>query len=148
MTATCPHCGRTLHPLDTRHATTCIHRPGVRELVTRLMERPGAPGDARSTREYAQAAIAHNAQPGYGLRAPSQRALEEGLGGWRNVCAWVGLQYTRSARGSADVEEAALAEVAAAMEADACLRESLRTRGLPVVRVRELPDGRVACELR
>jgi hypothetical protein len=40
------------------------------------------------------------------------------------------------------------AEVAAALEADAELRESLRTRGLPVVRVRELPDGRVACELR
>ena len=46
-------------------------------------------------------------------------------------------------------EVEAIAEVEAALEADARLRESLHTRGLEVCAVREIDGGRrVACMLR
>lgn len=148
----CPHCNRAFDAQGLHaHTVACIQRPGVPDLVQQLLERPDAPGCARSAREYAQAAIAHNAQPGFGLRAPSQRALDEGLGGWRAVCAWAGLEYTRAQTESGAAREAAaIAEVDALLEADAELRETWRERGLPVMReyMRLGDKQRVYCELR
>lgn len=134
-----------------RHADTCVHRPGVRELVAQLLERPDAPGDALSSREYAAAAIAHNARAGYGLRAPSQRALDEQLGGWRAVCEWAGLRYTRKPPEGGEQREAAImAEVQREQEEAWAVLEAERERsyGLPVCRVRTLANGAVAYMLK
>ena len=144
----CPHCGKPLrHNGIQQHQKVCVRRPGVRELVRRLLERPDAPGDALSSREYTARAMEHNAQPGIGLRAPSQRALDDAFGGWRAVCEWAELRYTRKPQSDDADEAAAIAEVVAALCADAALRAEWDDHGLPVSRVRKLPRG-VAYELR
>mgnify|MGYP001171484753 FL=1 len=148
----CPYCGNKYKAqIAHRHIGVCIKRPDMCDLVRSIMDADGS-GVGCALRDYQQRAIAHNARQGYGLRAPSTQALRNAFGVWANVLAWLDLaapaRATQTAAQRDEREAVAIAEVAAALEADAELRESLRTRGLPVVRVRELPDGRVACELR
>lgn len=145
----CPHCGRSFGVYGyTQHERVCVSRPHMLELVRGLLERPDAPGKARSSREYAAAAIRHNAQPGLGQRAPSERSLDEQFGGWRAVCAWTGLEYTLPPTRRRTREDEVIAEVAAAVDDDRAMQRELERRGLEVCRVRALPDGRVACMLR
>jgi len=78
----------------------------------------------------------HNTEVGHGILAPSQRALEKRFKSWHGVCKWAGLEYSRlPAHPDKAPEEAAIAEVGAALEADAELRAAWEVRGLPVLKV-------------
>ena len=146
---TCPHCGATMLRANlSQHAPRCPSAPGMPARIRAALADPGCPGMALSVRAYKENAIAA------GLPGPD--ALRRAWGDWPAVCARVGLVPGRASgygggivqqRRTREVE--AIAEVEEMLEADARLRESLRTRGLEVCAVREIDGGRrVAYMLR
>lgn len=147
-TATCPHCGAALTVAGlARHESICYARPGLWERLRAAMERADRPGVAISSDAYRDVA------PVQGL--PSYESLTRQLGGWAQICNWVGLQpgqrrgYAKGTRRPPTGRGAeAESEVAAMLEADAELRAAWDNRGLEVCRVRKLPGGDVAYVLR
>lgn len=145
----CPHCGAEFNASAARnHIPACVHRPGMVERVRAAMEDPDNPGVAISARVY---------RVRVGDRdLPTLRSMLRAWGGsWQAVCAHVGLAPGRRSGyepGTYQSDEQrgieALAEVEAALEADAALREHWRTRGLDVCGARRLPDGRTAWMVR
>ena len=144
---TCPHCGTTFaHSAALRqHERTCLQRPGIEERVRAALENPDAPGVALSVRQY----VARTAE----YAAPTADTLRRAWGDWPTVCARVGLEPGQRSgpkkgvrRTQAQCEVRAIAEVDAALEDDAALREYWDGgRGLPVLDTpRRLADGRVA----
>ena len=146
----CPHCGATLSLSGLyMHEPVCVERPDMRARVREALEDPARPGYAIGVMAYRQRAAE--------LGATSHPTLLEVFGDWGLVCAWAGLKPSKDRPPKArvavvqrrDNEAAAIAEVEAALEADARLRESLHTRGLEVCAVREIDGGRrVAYMLR
>lgn len=131
----CPHCGRQMQ--DAAHPDRCVAHPDLREAIMAALEDPDRPGHAVRVAVYARRA----AETG----APDEMRLRNAFDNWSGVCRFFGLAY----RSKADKEQRAIAEVEAALEADAALREYLDSRGLAVSRVREIDGGRrVACMLR
>ena len=148
---TCPHCGTTFaHSAALRqHERTCLQRPGIEERVRAALENPDAPGVALSVRQY----VARTAE----YAAPTADTLRRAWGDWPTVCARVGLEPGQRSgpkrgvrRTQAQCEVRAIAEVDAALEDDAALREYWDGgRGLAVCSVREIDGGRrVAMLLR
>ena len=149
-TTTCPHCGRVMRSQGAgRHIDRCHERPGVRDLVRRLLD-VDATGHACPQRDYEKRATAHNAQPGFGVRAPSLRTLLGRFRNWDAVLEWTKLDGPIKAERVALPLDPILAEVAAdKAAADAALEaERLGGYGLPVCSRRALPDGRVAWMVR
>ena len=146
----CPHCGETFCLSGLlMHEPVCVARPDAPARVRAALEDPARPGYAVGVMAYRQRAAE--------LGATSHPTLLEVFGDWGLVCAWAGLKPSKDRPPKArvavvqrrDNEAAAIAEVEAALEADARLRESLHTRGLEVCAVREIDGGRrVACMLR
>jgi hypothetical protein len=152
MIRTCPHCHKRYNRMPA-HAVVCLQRPGIKELVRQLLERLDAPGVARTVKEYDAEAKAYNKRLGIGLLAPSAHALLNVLASWGKVCDWVELTFVltppRVNDKYAAATERAIAETAAAIEADAELRAAWEVRGLPVGRIyTSLKDKRVYCVLR
>lgn len=145
----CPHCGRELRRGGGahEHIRSCLDSPDVRERVRAALTAPGNPGMARTQVTYTAIAQATD--------APSREALARRYGSWARACEAFGLRSTRqptrpngvSAR---QCEVRAIAEVDAALEDDAALREYWDGgRGLPVLDTpRRLADGRVAWMVR
>jgi hypothetical protein len=149
----CPHCNRTM---DLRgayfHRQRCTARPGVRDLVRRLMQSDD-PARAVPKTVYGDRADAYNAALGPDdLSAPSWRALEEQHGGWAGACKWAGYERSRKVGGvtsGMDFDDIAEGVEMEKQAAAAILQdERYGARGLPVCRVRQLPDGRTAYVLR
>lgn len=146
----CPHCGATFTQAGAhrQHTNRCVFRPGVEEIVRRALEDPDHPGVALSVNRYCDRA------PEYG--APAETTLRAAWGGWPAICARVGLRPgqasgpKRGFRQAAVQREAqAIADVAAAVEADAEVCAWVWGRGLTVLDTpRVLPDGRLAWMVR
>jgi len=148
-TITCPHCKRELvDSPNQRHELRCVYRPGVRDLLRKLLQSDD-PTRAVPRHVYAERVAAYNAALRKSdLRAPTVRALDQ-LGGWGDACAWAGLERSRRVGGESNGNDFAVIAEAVQVEmetARAALRDA--ERGLPVCRVVELPDGRVRCMLR
>ena len=146
----CPHCGETFCLSGLlMHEPVCVARPDAPARVRAALEDPARPGYAVGVMAYRQRASE--------LGATSQTTLLDAFGDWNAVCAWVGLKPSKARAPKPRVpvakrrgrEATAIREVEAQLEADARLRESLRTRGLEVCAAREIDGGRrVACMLR
>lgn len=153
MTTACPHCARVLSITGFgSHAAVCAHRPGVRDLVQRLM-RSDDPGCAVSKTEYDERADAYNATLGPDdLHAPLHGALESQLGNWLAACEWVGMERSRKVGGAARGVKFEVAAEGVEMDrraARAVLEAELHgERGLAVCAVRKLSDGRTAYVLK
>lgn len=144
--ARCPHCDAA-H--DTRalaqHIAHCIANPAVRAATLAALADPDAPGCAVGYRQYGATR---------GADAVSARTLLERYATWAAVCAEFGLQLPSrkrrpelaQVRMSAEAHE--LAQAREDDEAAARAREAARDWGLAVCRVRLLPGGAVAMELR
>ncbi len=144
----CPHCGRPFAASGVaKHALTCLEKPGMLERIRQALEDPERPGHARDMRSYDVVAAK--------LGAPSYSTLHVHWGATGAICERVGLQWKRKhgpTRGALanrrEVEERAIREVEAALEADGRLREEMDGRGLPVCGYRVLPNGDEAWVLR
>lgn len=148
---TCPHCKRHFAPCGGEaHALMCMHAPDMPARVRAALEDPDRPGVALSIRAYSERAPQ--------FAAAGRDALTRAWGPtWADVARRVGLKPgqksgpmkgTQNAGRRAATENAAIAEVEAALAADADLREQWERRGLPVCGVRQLPDGRMAWMVR
>lgn len=138
MKVSCPHCGRKLGGGNlSRHMDKCARNPAHYERIHAAMASPDHPGYALPQKEYDALSNARG--------APCVRSLEKQFGDWTAACEFFSLLSISAQR---DVDEAAaIAEVAAAVEA-AALHAKAMDRGLEVCAVRQLPDGRVAYVLR
>lgn len=140
----CEYCGKMVGNGGRHmHVRSCLYRPGVIEAVRAVMDPDGA-GVGMSSNNY------DDARAECGASVPSSDALGRQCGEWADVLAFLGLErapYTKKPKGAAGKRERrAIADAAEEMQR---AREALRyDPGLPVCRVRELPDGRVAYMLR
>lgn len=142
-TAACPHCQMAVavNTLKT-HAAACPERPGVQARLYEAVARPEVPGAAITETEYRERYERGELDPAL----PSPYSLLAHFGAWGGVCAWLGLRPARDEELRAAQE---LAQAAADQErVRAIMRQERGPRGLEVCRVRELPDGRVACMVR
>ena len=134
----CPHCGKLYERVEW-HTRYCLLAPAVRDLVLQAMTDPDKPGCAVSRDAYDLRARE--------IGAATARALIDQLGKWATVCAVFGLKPP-PAPNRTDQEAAAIADTAAMLKRDEEVRAWAADPGMEVCRVRRLPDGRLAMELR
>lgn len=152
---TCPHCGRTLWATQFgKHNGRCPCDPTLYDAIRAGLDAGG--GYAVRSTAYAAQAAAH--------RLPSRAWLVATHGSWQAAVEYYGLAMTeealsqsasRSGRTRGQSRRAAQLDAEIGAEVDALTEEAQRAieaarypSGLAVCRVRELPDGRVACVLR
>ncbi len=144
----CTHCGKAYDDRTVAaHEARCIANPTVHAATLTALSDPDKPGHALAPVEYGVRQA--------GTAAAGRESLQYLYKNWAGVCEAFGLippplrgakSGTRSARRTA--EEIELQQVQADAEAAARHRAEMEHNGLKVCRVRELPDGRVACMLR
>jgi hypothetical protein len=141
----CPHCKKMFASAGAgNHHNYCAFRPDRKEMARRLAESCTA-GVAVSGKEYEKRAVEANAVQK--TAAPAYSTLITYFSSWEAAAHWLGL-ITEEEYLETQVDVQAARERAELEHEERLLAEEQDFRGLPVLRARELPGGRVAYELR